>query len=98
LSSLSDTVLQFVGFLETYEKINFKLSENQWDKLNEFGENCLNSLATFVSEDLSSTSKRLGLILYRVAMVITALRYFDNGEISNEYHCTDEDFELAFHW
>ena len=92
---LSDTVLQFVGFLETYEKINFKLSENQWDKLNEFGENCLNSLATFVSEDLSSTSKRLGLILYRVAMVITALRYFDNGEISNEYHCTDEDFELA---
>jgi hypothetical protein len=92
---LSDTVLQFVGFLETYEKINFKLSENQWDKLNEFGENCLNSLATFVSEDLSSTSKRLGLILYRVAMVITALRYFDNGEIANEYHCTDEDFELA---
>ncbi len=92
---LSDTVLQFVGFLETYEKINFKLSENQWDKLNEFGENCLNSLATFVSEDLSSTSKRLGLILYRVAMVITALRYFDNGEISNEYHCTDEDFDLA---
>ena len=52
---LSDTVLQFVGFLETYEKINFKLSENPWDKLNEFGENCLNSLATFVSEDLSST-------------------------------------------
>jgi hypothetical protein len=92
---LSDTVLQFVGFLETYEKINFKLSENQWDKLNDFGENCLNSLATFVSEDLSSTSKRLGLILYRVAMVITALRYFDNGEIANEYHCTDEDFELA---
>ncbi|MFZ4107253.1 DUF3987 domain-containing protein [Flavobacterium sp.] len=92
---LSDTVLQFVGFLETYDKINFKLSENQWEKLNEFGENCLNSLATFVSEDLSSTSKRLGLILYRVAMVITALRYFDNGEIANEYHCTDEDFELA---
>lgn len=92
---LSDTVLQFVGFLETYEKINFKLSQIQWDKLNEFGENCLNSLATFVSEDLSSTSKRLGLILYRVAMVITALRYFDNGEISNEYNCTDEDFEIA---
>ena len=30
-----------------------------------------------------------------MAMVITALRYFDNGEISNEYHCTDEDFDLA---
>jgi hypothetical protein len=45
---LSDTVLQFVEFLETYEKINFKLSEKQWDKLNEFGENCLNSLATLL--------------------------------------------------
>lgn len=92
---LSDKVLNFVEFLEGYESIKFKLTPEQWDKLNVYGDDCLNTLATFVSEDLSSTSKRLGLILYRVAMIITALRYFDNGELSPEYTCTDEDFEIA---
>jgi hypothetical protein len=28
-------------------------------------------------------------------MIITALRYFDNGELSPEYTCSDEDFEIA---
>lgn len=93
--NLSDTVLNFVEFLQSYETVRFKLTQVQWDKLNEYGDDCLNTLATFVSEDLSSTSKRLGLILYRVAMIITALRYFDNGELSPEQICSDEDFDIA---
>lgn len=35
------------------------------------------------------------IILYRVEMIITPLRYFDNGELSPEYTCIDEDFEIA---
>jgi hypothetical protein len=93
--NLSDTVLNFVEFLQSYETVRFKLTPVQWDKLNVYGDDCLNTLATFVSEDLSSTSKRLGLILYRVAMIITALRYFDNGELSTEQICSDEDFDIA---
>jgi hypothetical protein len=93
--NLSDTVLNFVEFLQSYETVRFKLTPEQWDKLNVYGDDCLNTLATFVSEDLSSTSKRLGLILYRVAMIITALRYFDNGELSPEQICSDEYFDIA---
>lgn len=93
---LSDRVLNFVEFLQNYETVRFKLAPEQWEKLNAYGEDCLTTLATFVSEDLSSTSKRLGLILYRVAMIITALRYFDNAELSPEYICSDQDFEMAF--
>lgn len=92
---LSDSVLRFVEFLQHCEKIHFKLTSGQWNRLNDFGEAGLTTLATFVSEDLSSTSKRLGLILFRVAMIITALRYFDNGELSNEFICSENDFELA---
>ena len=92
---LSDKVLNFVEFLSTHEKITFQLTELQWAKLNQFGSESINELATFVSEDLSSTSKRLGLILYRLCMILTALRYFDNAESSNIYICTDEDFDIA---
>ena len=50
------------------------------------------SLTTLISEDLASTSKRLGLILFRLCMVITTLKYYDRGEASTEFTCSDEDF------
>jgi len=53
------------------------------------------SLTTLISEDLASTSKRLGLILFRLCMVITTLKYYNRGEASNEFTCSDEDFETA---
>ena len=92
---LSIKVLAFVEFLFMQDKINFELIPSQWDRLNIFGDECLNTLSTFISEDMSSTSKRLGLILFRICMVLTTLRYFDNGETSTTFICTDEDFETA---
>ncbi len=94
-SNISEMVLLFVQFLQTHKTINFHLSQPQWDALNNYGETCLNYLSTFVSEDMASTSKRLGLILFRIAMIITALRYFDNAESTIDFHCTDDDFNLA---
>jgi hypothetical protein len=94
-NDLSENVLCFVEFLCTNEKIEFHLTEQQWDQLNKFGEDSIMHLATFVSEDLSSTAKRLGLILFRLCMIITALRYFDNAESQSKYTCTDEDFDIA---
>ena len=92
---LSVQVLNFVEFLETYSKINFKLTLEQWQRLNEFGRNSISYLTTFVNEDLASTSKRLGLILYRLCMVLTAQKYYERGEISSEFICADVDFESA---
>ena len=92
---LSDVVCNLVNFLEQSEKIDFELSPEQWQKLNDFGKDSIAELTTFVSEDLASTSKRLGIILFRVAMIITVIRYFDNGESSSRFVCSDEDFELA---
>lgn len=93
--ALSNKVLNFVEFLSNQEQIQFHLTEAQWELLNFYGDDCLNTLSTFISEDLASTSKRLGLILFRLAMILTALRYFDNAEGSNEFTCSDEDFDVA---
>ncbi len=92
---LSYRVSNFVEFLDTQEQTLFHLTPNQWDRLNNYGEDCLNTLSTFISEDLSSTSKRLGLILFRLSMILTALRYFDNAEAAAAFTCSDEDFDIA---
>jgi len=46
----------------------------------------------FTAEEAASIVKRLGLILYRMAMLFTALRKFENGEAANLVVCTNEDF------
>ncbi|MBK7851799.1 MAG: hypothetical protein IPJ66_11915 [Bacteroidetes bacterium] len=51
----------------------------------------LNEVTMFTAEEAASIVKRLGLILYRMAMLFTALRKFENGEAANQVVCTDED-------
>jgi hypothetical protein len=92
---LSVKVLSFVEFLLIEEKIEFQLTPAQWDQLNNFGNETLVELSTFICEDLSSTAKRLGLILFRFCMILTALRYFDNAESSKTFICSDKDFSIA---
>ena len=94
-NSLGGEVLHFVEFLETKQRIDVKLSPEHWMKLNDFGRNSLVTLTCLHSEDMASTSKRLGLILLRLCMILTAQRYYDSAEIQNVYHCADEDFEIA---
>ena len=33
--------------------------------------------------------------MYRICMIFTALRKFENGELNSNYTCTDEDFKIA---
>lgn len=92
---LSYEVLSFVEFIESMKRIEIKLTLNQWERLNEFGENSLITLTCFFNEDLASTSKRLGLILLRICMVLTGLKYYDFNLKATEFLCADEDFEIA---
>jgi hypothetical protein len=93
--NLGYDVLRLIEFLEIQPDISFKLTLSQWQKINEYGRECLISIATFVSEDMSSTVKRLAIIVFRIAMIITVLRYYDNGETDTTYTATDEDFDMA---
>ena len=92
--TLSNKVLQLIDFLQA-QKTVFKLTKEQWQTINTTGEQWLRDVTIFTGEEASSVVKRLGLILFRIAMIFTALRKFENGDLSTEVECTDEDFEMA---
>ena len=92
---LSKKTLDFTDYLNQLNEVDFKLTEHQWKELNDFGKKWLTNLSTFVSQDLAGTVKRLGLILFRVNMILTALRQFDNGTYTNTFICSKEDFKIA---
>lgn len=92
---LSTRVCELFNLQRKQQQINFELTEEQWRELNAFGSRSLAQLSTFVSDDLAGTSKRLGLILFRIAMVLTAIRNFDNNVSAKTYLCSEEDFAIA---
>jgi hypothetical protein len=92
--NLSLQVYNMVKFLKMGET-NVTLSRNQWQQLNSCCTVWLQDITTFTSEDAASIVKRLGLILYRMAMLFTALRKFENAEAAEQVQCTDTDFDTA---
>ena len=92
--TLSLSVFKMVLFLQREETI-VELTATQWQQLNQTCEAWLNEVTMFTAEEAASIVKRLGLILYRMAMQFTALRKFENGEASSTLVCTDEDFTTA---
>jgi transposase len=91
---LSNKVLDVVEFLEKYPT-EFHLTDNQWAILNrEFGI-WLKEVAIFVSEEAISVVKRLGVISYRIAMILSALRKYENAVSDKDIYCDDTDFKSA---
>ena len=48
-----------------------------------------------ITDDYVGSIRRLGLIAFRLAMIMTALRIIDTGEISSVLVCNDSDFNTV---
>jgi hypothetical protein len=83
-----------VEFFED-EEMALHLTDDQWEELNVEFKTFLEQVNTFVSEYALSVVKRLGLILYRFCMVLTAIRKFESKSRYKEIECTDVDFKTA---
>jgi len=92
---LSEDVKRMVDFLSLYPT-TFHLTLEQWQFLNSHFDLWLREVSVFFSEDASSTVKRLALIVFRIAMILSAIRKFENGVIDDEIYCSDCDFHSAF--
>ena len=91
---LSDQVFELVSFLNL-SPTTIELSRSQWDKLNSTFSKWLIEVTSFVNEDAGSVVKRLGLIVYRIAMIFTSLRKHESSFTLTSITCSDTDFEAA---
>lgn len=90
----SNQVFKMVDFFER-DSMTLQLTDEQWDTFNPTFRAYLVQISTFVSDDAQSIVKRLGIILYRICMIFTAIRKFDNNDYHKEIFCSDVDFETA---
>lgn len=92
--TLSSTFVKAYQFLLKHPT-NFNFTDAQWDEhTNVFNEK-LNELTQFVSPDLDSSVKRMGLIMFRISMILTALRKAESESTTADMICSDGDFKAA---
>lgn len=73
----------------------FNLSDNQFSILNANFSKKLEGIKLFEGDGAASPVYRLGLISFRIAMILTVLRNMDNLSSTTNLECSDQDFETA---
>ena len=94
----------FFAFLKKFPKrpVQFTLSRSQMDQFNAYFEATQLRYAQLLGDEIVASVRRLGLILFRFAMILTVLRRIDDapksakkGEKDLRLVCADADFATA---
>ena len=94
----------FFTFLKKFPKrpVQFTLSRSQMDQFNAYFEATQLRFAQLLGDEIVATVRRLGLILFRFAMILTVLRRIDDTSKSSKSEekdlrlvCSDDDFATA---
>lgn len=77
------------------EPIRFCLTLAQQQAFNAYFSQTQNQYLCLYGADYLATVRRLGLITFRMAMILTTLRIMDDGNICSPLVCRDNDFNTA---
>ncbi len=95
-----DVFFDFYRTLKRYENIRFSLSNSQQTEFNHYFEQIQQQYWELLGNDYIGTIRRLGLITFRIAMVLTILRMMGAnslpfGEGWGGAVCSNTDFQIA---
>lgn len=91
---LANEVLEHYRFMMDRE-VEILLTKNQWDMLNDFGGEALAEEAKSNNVSSGSIVKRHGLMIFKICMVLTALRVAETKSTEQSVYCSEEDFAFA---
>lgn len=77
------------------KEYSFDLTVFHWLKLNATYSKALRDSVTFIGDETAGSIFRLGLIHFRIAMVLSILRFFESPQDGNAIPCSDKDYSIA---
>ena len=75
--------------------IRFSLTPGQEKDFNELFDSWQDQYAAACGDDFIATVRRLGVITFRIAMILSALRIMEDGSFTQSITCTDTDYTTA---
>lgn len=94
-NQLGEDFFQFYQSLQSNPEIHFCLTAEQQQQFNTFFEQTQATYVTLKGLDYMATVRRLGLIAFRIAMILSALRIMETGEVQTKIICEERDFQSA---
>jgi hypothetical protein len=79
----------------SHEPIRFCLTSGQQQAFNAYFSQTQNQYLYLYGSDYLATVRRLGLITFRISMILTTLRIMDDGRLQSPLVCSDTDFNTA---
>ncbi len=77
------------------QEIHFELTLDQKQQFNQLFTEIQQRYLGLQGNDYMATVRRLGLIAFRISMILSALRIMETGDISSTIVCEDKDFQAA---
>jgi hypothetical protein len=90
----SEQVFELVKFFESKET-EIILNRDQWDRVDIIFENYLARIIDISGREAEGVVKRMGLIFFRICMILTAIRNFEGKNYQERIDCFQSDFEIA---
>lgn len=87
--------LVFHNTLSASPDIHFSYTKEQQEKFNEVFKHFFALYFNLKGEEYVGTIRRLGLITFRISMILSVLRMMDTGEYTSKLICNENDFNAA---
>ena len=81
--------------LKSEQSIHFTFSEKQEEAFNAFFEQQLKQSLALTNDHFIATVRRLGLIFYRIAMLLSGVRMMEYTAVIKTLECSDQDFKTT---
>ena len=81
--------------LKANSEMHFCLTADQQAQFNVFFAQVQDHYMTLQGIDYMATIRRLGLIAFRISMILSALRILETGDTSTQIICEERDFQAA---
>lgn len=92
---LGQQFFQFYQALETMGNIEFVLAKEQEEHFNTTFSGIFAKYSTLFGNEYKASVRRLGLITFRTAMVLSALRLMETGVEATQLICEERDYQTA---
>lgn len=92
---LGDQYQDFYNILREVGEITFHFTPAQEDAFNTWFSVIHREYPQFLGDEIIASVRRLGLITFRIAMILSAVRMMDDGAYGTDLECIDDDFNAA---
>lgn len=93
--ALGEDYQDFYNILRSSKDLLFSLTPKQQEHFNTTFDRYQTEYIDRCGEDFIASVRRLGVITFRIAMILSALRIMETGNFENDIVCLDRDYDTA---